>query len=79
MIRASDFLASTASAAALARAAGPVAPRANDAVRGAAWFGAERAGASIVADLPAQARGLSVEQHAERVLAGLLGGRDERA
>ena len=46
---------------------------ANAADKAASWFDAPSfgAGPSIVSDVPAQARGLSVEQHAERVLAHL--------
>ena len=55
------------------------APAAGDSrANASAWFDAPTAGLSIVGDANAQARGLSVEQHTERVLEHLLGERDSR-
>jgi hypothetical protein len=49
------------------------APAASDGVDSTHWFDAEaaQAGARITGDVPGHARGLSAEQHAQRVLAHL--------
>ena len=55
------------------------APAAGDTrANASSWFDAPTAGLSIVGDASLQARGLSVEQHTERVLEHLLGGPDTR-
>jgi hypothetical protein len=76
MIRISDL----ANAAAWARASSP-APRADraDATQDpSAWFNGDTIGADVrlTGDLSPGARGLTVEQHASRVLAHLCGERD---
>lgn len=55
------------------------APSASDSrANASSWFDAPTAGLSIVGGANPLARGLSVEQHSERVLEHLLGERDER-
>jgi len=77
MIRISDLT----NAAAWARpAAGPSA-RADNTQDPSSWFNGDSIGADVrlTGDLPPSARGLSVEQHAGRVLASLCGDRERDA
>jgi hypothetical protein len=76
MIRAADL---AVSAVPLVTHAVPATPlRAGEPVRASAWWNDAGVpqGTTIVAGLGADARGLGVEQHAERVLEHLLGGGD---
>jgi hypothetical protein len=77
MIRANDL---TSAAALWSRPLPAVSPRA-DVRDAAAWFdgGATVASATICGDLSSEARGLSVEQHASRVLMHLRDDSDRGA
>jgi hypothetical protein len=74
MIRAADLVASIVPQVARTLPAAPL--RAGEPVRAATWWddAGVTQGTTIVAGLGADARGLGVEQHAERVLVHLLGG-----
>ncbi|MEP7280371.1 MAG: hypothetical protein ABI696_00220 [Rubrivivax sp.] len=76
MIRAADL--STCLVPLSARSLPASHPRAGEPVRAVTWWDEAGVpqGTAIVAGLDAEARGLGVEQHAERVLVHLLGGVD---
>jgi hypothetical protein len=75
MLRVADLI----PAAVAHRSIAPMAPKASEPTAVTSWFDGDAADVRIGADLGLDSRGLSVEQHAARVLVHLCGDFDQRA
>lgn len=80
MIRASDLLPAAAFGSGLRPLSSPLSPRSAETLNPSSWFDGDALSAEtrIGVELGSASRGLSVAQHAERVLAHLCAEPDER-